>query len=71
MSGVNHPDNSFSRSNQKGCQKQEGGKPVKSRPVLVNFGQSKRESLLIDKRANALHSKQLVELDADPLRPYR
>jgi len=62
MSGGNHTGNIYSHglidlpalyrgSDQKGCRKQEGWKPVKSRPFFLNFGRSKRESFLIDRTA--------------------
>jgi len=47
-------------SYQKGCQKQQGWKPAKSRSFLQRFGPLQRISCLIDKPANALYSGQLV-----------
>ena len=58
-------------SYQKGCRKQQGWKPAKSRSFLQCFGRSGRKSLLIDKTANALHSGQLVRPVSAPLVPYR
>ena len=58
-------------SYQKGCQEQQGRKPVKSRSFVQRFGRSERKSFLIEKLANALRLGQLVRLDSAPLVPYR
>jgi hypothetical protein len=58
-------------SYQKGCRKQQGWKPAKSRPFLQRFGRSQRISFLIDKSANALYPGQLVKPDSASLAPYR
>jgi len=58
-------------SYQKGCRKQQGWKPAKSRPFLERFGPSERISFLIEKLANALYLRQFVRPDSAPLVPYR
>src|SRR5262249_9776447 len=58
-------------SYQKGCRKQQGWKPAKSRSFLQRFGPSEMISFLIDKSANALCLGQLVQLDSASLAPHR
>jgi hypothetical protein len=58
-------------SYQKGCRKQQGWKPAKSRSFLQRFGRSERISLLIDRAANTLHSGQLVRPVSAQLALYR
>ena len=58
-------------SYQKGCRKQQGWKPAKSRSFLQRFDPSQRKSFLIEKLANALHPMQLVRPDSATLVPYR
>jgi hypothetical protein len=58
-------------SYQKGCRKQQGWEPAKSRAFLQRFGRSQRISFLIDRLANVLHLGQLVGPDSAPLVRYR
>src|SRR5215468_9429964 len=49
------------KSYQKGCQKQQGWKPAKSRAFLWRFGPSQRISFLITNADNALCCRTLAK----------
>src|SRR5438093_10742244 len=76
MSGVNYTGNIFPHgpidfsalyrgSDQKGCRKQEGWKPVKSRSFLHRFGRSKRKAFLITNADKALCCRTLAKPDSE------
>jgi hypothetical protein len=58
-------------SYQKGCRKQQGWRPAKSRSFLQRFGRSEWISLLTSNKDNALYARALAKPDSDRHPSYR